>query len=366
MTKSTLRTKRTVIKKTRRNVKKTHNTKTKVKKDTSSSLSKLTKSFKKLNLNSKIRPSLYTGITVSVTAGVWGHAGIIDKKFAESKYTDPVGTKLNLIAFRPHGFCSWGSIDTRSRIDVKITNMIRDRSGDGSPKELLKLMTKNHNDAIREVRAYRKLNANHEPDIIDPIGKNIYGFTSDYGASGQRGNKFYQPMGVNKIKNHLGDLVIEDVALLDNKYTKILARVYNIDITFNGQVYSKEFRTAIKNDTQTTMNSSKNILKQFKGRNTTFYKSGDILIKNDSSSLQQVVTEISHNVAKIVDIDYIIKEIADKTGQTVNINDIVMDVSLIDNNCNYVPATENNSAHKVQDTGSFEPKSSQAMDTESL
>ena len=383
MTKSTLRTnnktnKKTVVKITRRNTKKRRSTKLK----NNSALSKLTKSFKKLNLNSIIQPSLYTGITVSVTAGVWGHAGIIDKKFPESKYTDPMGTKLNLIAFRPHGFCSWGSIATRSRIDAKISNMIRDRSGDGSPKELMKLMTKNHNDAVREVRALRnnrkvandretdpetkkKLKANQESDIIDPIGKNIYGLTSDYGASGQRGNKFYQPMGVNEITNHLGDRSIEDVALLGNKYTKILVRVYNIDIVYNGQVYSKEFRAASKNNTQTTMNSSNNILKQFKGRNTTFYKSGDILMQNDTSSLQQVVTEISHNVAQIVDMDYIIKEIADKTAQTVNRNDIVVEVSLIDNNCNYVPATENNSAPKVQDMGSFESKSSQSMDTES-
>jgi len=162
--------------------------------------------------------------------------------------------------------------------------------------------------------------------------------------------------------------VRDAVALLGTDYTKTLARVYNIDITFNGETYSKAFRTAINNNKMTIANTTKNTLPHFKGHSTTFYKSGDILMPNYTSTLQQVVKEIKDEVAKIIDFDYIIKEIADTTSHIVNKNDIIaVEVSLVDNNCNYVDTKNNKSGHKTIDTGSFEPdpnKYSQSMDIE--
>jgi len=218
--------------------------------------------------------------TIRVIAAVWAHAGIIPINAIDNQatYTPPKKTNLNLVAFKPHGLCSWGSTEWRSKIDAGITELVTRDGGINDIKDFNKKLTAIHN--------YGATFANSEEAKVTKLGRSLYGLSTDYGKNKSKGNKFYTPMN--------------DALVDTSHYNKVFVRLYAVE-SENDNIQIN-FRSSAGDHTQ-EVNASLPI-------------ASDITFDYPTVRLDEIVKRISDEVRTFI------------PGR----KDVV--VNLIDNNCN--------------------------------
>ena len=221
-----------------------------------------------------------------VIAAVWAHGGIIPINAPQNQatYAPPTDTNLNLVAFKPHGLCSWGSSNGRSKIDAGITELVTRDRGINNMRDFTMKLTELHN--------YGATHANSKEAKVTKIGKSgqsLYGLSIDYGKKKSKGNKFYTPM---------------NGALIDAAYNdKVFVRLYTVQS--NNDNIQIDFRSSAGDHTREVKSSCLPI-------------ASDIIFDKP-----------------MVRLDEIVKRISDEVRTFMPIRNVV--VNLIDNNCNALP-----------------------------
>jgi hypothetical protein len=255
-----------------------------------------------------------------VVAAVWGHAGIVsigDTRFPYF-YFPPDNTKLNLIAFKPLGLCSWSNRLGQSQLDALLANY----QGTKDVADIVATMTALHNATVERERERQRASGVHEEmdTFTTAPGSNIFGLSRDYGRKDGRlglkpkANKVYSPYGIN------------GPGLLDangyNPHNHVLVRLYVIErggvvqrlrkpIPYKGMGNYKGMGKVLSTGDTTELHTSavSGVPSQF---------TSDLLLHNPIVTLDQIVSEIKTAVGMILGAD---------TFDEITVN-------LVDNNCN--------------------------------